>query len=264
VRPEESFEPPGERVGHTGIGRVRAGQRREDGFGEVGRCERGSKRLDTLLDAAVERQCGDGRLASARRRRECDRPRLKLRVEHCTVLDLIPVVVLGVHPEHGHCWRAVLRCRLARELKSRNRLEQSVKRSAECSRLLTGDDGDGLLGRKSGSSVARGLRRASPFLLCRDDVSNPVMRAPVPARALDGIAPGRRRRGIARIQGGDRGKVVGVGAGEWAEAAETSHVHAEARRIRLRCHVFVLCQSLRKHVNMCYIFLTRRPQEFRR
>ena len=71
----------------------------------------------------------------------CEGQRL---VEHLTGPDLVPIVILGVDPEHGDARHPMLARDARRELKRGERLEQRERRPAEQSGLLAGDDGDRL------------------------------------------------------------------------------------------------------------------------
>ena len=77
-------------------------------IGKVGGRERRLELGDGAIDAGVERQRRNGKLASALRRIQFDGLRLKGGVQHRDRMDFVPIVVLGVHPEHGHCPDAVL------------------------------------------------------------------------------------------------------------------------------------------------------------
>ncbi len=73
-----------------------------------------------------------------------DRERFHLRIEHAARLDLVPVVIFGVDPEHRDGRDAVFGFHLLSESKRSERLEKREEWSAEQSGLLSGDDRDGL------------------------------------------------------------------------------------------------------------------------
>ena len=91
-----------------------------------------------------ERHARDGPLVSARRVAERHVLQAKFRVVHADRLHLIPIVILGVDPEHGHDGHAVIFRHLRRQFHRRDRFEECEQGPAEQSGLLAGDDGNGL------------------------------------------------------------------------------------------------------------------------
>ena len=73
-----------------------------------------------------------------------DSERLHVRIEHAARLDLVPVVIFGVDPEHRDRRHAVLGWYLLGESKRGQRFQEREEWSAEETGLLTRDNGNGL------------------------------------------------------------------------------------------------------------------------
>ena len=101
----------------------------------------------------------------ARRGRQRDGARRQRSVEDRTRSDFVPVVILGVDPEHGDGRHAVIARHLFGQLQRGQRLEQREERTAEKPGLLAGDDGDGAAVGELPGGLARARRRAAALLL---------------------------------------------------------------------------------------------------
>ena len=123
MRSEQPLEPASKGVGHANAGPVCRAQRCDYPLGEVGPAQRISQLGQASFDTFVELQFRDGTLTGTFRRRQRNRPRLQLGVQHRTAGDLFPVVILGVDPEHRHRRSAMLLGRPASELDRRNSLQ---------------------------------------------------------------------------------------------------------------------------------------------
>ena len=73
-----------------------------------------------------------------------DGERLHLGIEHAARLDLVPVVIFGIDPEHRDRRHAVLGSHLLGQPNRGERFQQREEWSAEETGLLPGDDGNGL------------------------------------------------------------------------------------------------------------------------
>ena len=261
VGAEHGLQPARERVGDAGAWPVGCPQLAEHPVGEVGLRERGRQFVESLFDAAVERQRGDRQLAGALRLGQRDGPRLELAIEHGAAPHLVPVVILGIDPEDRDGRDAVRRGSLARELDGRDCLQQREERSAEGTGLLARDDGDGVGVCQLCRSGAGGRRGAAMRLLGGDDGRHGLPVARVARGAGDGVAPRVGRGRIARIERRDGRKIERVVPREWTDPPETAHIHpdfagsdARGRGVREGCcwvrHRHVLSQSSRKHVKI--------------
>ena len=138
--------------------------------------------------------CATGDGVSGRLRRQADRARLELVVEHRARPDLVPVVVFGLDPEDRDGRHLVLPRHLVGELERRQGLEQREQRTAEETRLLSGQDRDGLRIGEPRGRLDRPGRRLPPLLLSRDD------RRDLAAGGADAPASARARRPSRRAR----------------------------------------------------------------
>ena len=122
-------------------------------------------------------------------------------VEDGTRPDFFPVVILGVNPEDGDGGDVVIARHLLGKLERGERLEEREQRSAEESRLLTGENGDRSLIGEQPRRFAGARRRLTPLLLSGDDGGDVVAAAVVRLRSRDRVRP---RRPIGRIAGEER------------------------------------------------------------
>ena len=168
VSAEQRLDPAGERIGHANPRPVGGAERFEQPGRELGLRQCGCQLVERAVDTFVELERTHRPFTSTLRRRHRDRPRLQLRVEDGDAGDLLPVVILGGHPEDRHDRRAERLRRTARQLNRADRFQNGVKRTAEYPGLLAGDDGDGLgFGEKSGSGLC-GLGCVAAALLRGD------------------------------------------------------------------------------------------------
>jgi hypothetical protein len=145
-----------------------------------------------LHDRFVERHGGDGRVLGARACRKRHFAAGERFVQHHGGADLIPVVVFRVDPENDDARNVVLARDAVGELQRSKRLEQREHRTAEQSRLLTGDDRDCLLIGEQSRGLDGLRRRAAPPLLSPDDVCDLVPLPIVGLRSGDCLRPRRR------------------------------------------------------------------------
>ena len=156
-----------------------------------------------------------------------DGQRLHLRIEDVTRLDLVPVVVLGIDPEHRDGRDPVLGLYLFRKANRGEGLQQREERSAEEPGLLTGDEGDGLRIPESGGCRGRGFRRPAAALLSQDEIGD---RGTLTGKALsssDGVTPGRRILGIAGKEVGDARMIEDVVGGETPDPRKSADIDGE-------------------------------------
>ena len=140
-RPEQVVHHAGEGARQRHAVAVVAGERGDQRVGELG----GRERLaqggeDGGGGAGRQRQGRDRTRPGPRRRADADGLRRQLGVEHRTPGDLVPVVILGVDPEHRHRGDAVRRLDRARQLDGGQGLEQREDGAAEGAGLLAGGD----------------------------------------------------------------------------------------------------------------------------
>ena len=223
-RSEHRFEPRGERPRHADA-RPPGGPKGGDDVGrEFGGLQGRREFVDGPLDAGVEDELRDGQLARAVEIRQGHRPRLELGVEHRTASDFLPVVILGIHPEHGDRGDPLLALGPARELQGGQGLQQGEQRSAEDTGLLSGDDRDrGRIGQAGGGGARLG-GRAPGALLRREDRGDRGAVTRMLLSTRHGVAPGRGLERIAGVQALDALEVVGVVARERPHPGKAAHV----------------------------------------
>ena len=182
---EGGLDEASERLGCAGAGPIGFAQGGQKRFGEGRGGEHSGELGDCLLDAFVEGQSRDRKVAGALGGRQRDAPRMERRVEHRTSRDLFPVVILGIHPEDRHHGHVVFAGDAPGQLDGGDRLQQRVHRATERPGLLPGQDGDGLGVRELRDGRPCLGRRVAARLLCREHVHNlaPVAASvPGPAR----------------------------------------------------------------------------------
>ena len=198
---EHLFDPAAERVGHAEARRVGAPQPRNHRLAEFRRGEQAFDFVEGFEDGVVERDGGDRGRFSAGPRRQRDRARRQLVVEHRARADFVPVVVLRVDPEDRDGRHVVVARHLFGELEGGQRLEEREERAAEEPGLLAGDDRDRLAVGQQSAGFARARRRSAPFLLPGDDGGDVVAAAIVRLGPRDRVGP---RAAVRRIAGKER------------------------------------------------------------
>ena len=183
-----------------------------------------------MSDAGVQKQGGDGSLAGAFGFGKREGVGLEVRIEHRTLRDFFPVVILGIDPENGHDLRLLLARGAAGELDGGDGLEQREEWAAEGARLLAGDDGDGVALDELLGGLARGWRSAASSLLGGKDTGDGGARPGHRARSGDRVGPRLSRRRIAGVERRDLGEIEGVVPGQRPDPAETAHVDRCAGR----------------------------------
>ncbi len=188
-------------------------------------------------DLIVEAQPRDGHLASAGELAKSDRDRRRLRVEHRTPAHFVPVVILGVDPEHRHDGHAVVAAHRRGEFHGGDRFEQREQRSAEEPGLLAGDDDNGpRIGEPCGGG-SRCRWRPAPLLLSGEHARDLGRRTGVGVAARDRLSPGLAFRGVAgevRPHAIEREGVVG---GQASNPGEAANVDGQRRRRWTGCGV---------------------------
>ena len=125
--------------------------------------------VDDRPNRGVQRDLRDGRGVSRPRGGRPTVTRFELLVEHRARPDLVPVVVFGLDPEDRDGRHLVLPRHLVGELERRQGFEQREQRTAEETRLLSGQDRDRLRIGEMRRRFDRPGRRLPPLLLSRDD-----------------------------------------------------------------------------------------------
>ena len=164
----------------------------------------------------------------ARRIADGHRPVRERGIEDAARLHLVPVVVLGVDPEDRDRRHVVPRPHAFGELDRRDGLQQREQRSAEESRLLAGDDRDGLRMAKLSGRRHRFRRRAASALLGQHDVGDRVARARVLLAPGNRVAPRAVVAGVAGKEIGDLRVVEGVIDDERPDPREPADVDGDA------------------------------------
>ena len=213
ARPQERLQPSGKGLYHADARRVCEPYRFEERRTELGGWQRRGQHRRRGACRVVQPDACHGAFAGGGRIVERDGHPVERGVEHATRLDLVPVMVLGVNPEHGDRRDAVLGGSPLRQAEGGQRLEQREQRAAKQPRLLAGDDRDRLGISQPLRRGERVLRRRARPLLRQDEVGDGVTLARVPLRARDGVAPCRPVRRIAGIEVGDARIVERVVAG---------------------------------------------------
>ena len=150
ARAEHGFEPAAKRIGHAGPGCIGAAEAVNQRRRELGRRHRGFERADRGVHRFVQAHAGDRTGVRLWRIAGGNGERLHVRIEHAARLDLVPVVIFGVDPEHRDRRHAVLGPHLLGESNRGQRFQQREEWSAEETGLLAGDDGNGLADREVG------------------------------------------------------------------------------------------------------------------
>jgi hypothetical protein len=173
-----------------------------------------------------------------------DRERLHLGVEDAARFDLVPVVILGVDPEHGDRGYAMLGANLLGQSNGRQRLQQREERPTEQTGLLPGDDGHGLRVPKSGSCRDRCIGSTAAALLSLHEIRDRLAWTSVPLSACDDVAPRRRIVGIASKEVSDARMVEDIVGSQATNPRESSDIDGKpgARcRIPAACSLVGVC-----------------------
>ena len=203
ARSKHTLQPSTEGLGHTGARLVAAAKIVEERRRELCGRQCGLQLRKRSGDRLVQSHSCNGAGMCARQVAHRHGSRCIVGGEDAARLHFVPVVILGVHPEHRDSRHLMLGPHTFGELESCQRLEKREERSAKQSGLLAGDDGDrpGI-----GKKVGGGLRFGgcvSTSLLRPQHLNE---RVPLPAltrRTRNGVPPGAR---IARITGEEVGQ----------------------------------------------------------
>jgi hypothetical protein len=255
-RSEQVIHPAGEGTRQRHAVDVVAAEAGEQVVGELGGRER-------LAEGGERGSGGAGRQGQRRDRTrpgagrgaDADRLRRQLGVEHRTLGHLVPVVILGIHPEHRDRRHSVRGFDVARQLDGSERLEQGERRPAEGAGLLAGGDDDGVRIAEPCGRGAGGGGRLPRGLLSREGGGDRGAVAPVRRGAGDRIAPGAGLRRVAGEDVGDLGEGVGDVQVERARPGQARQLDADGGRGRRRRR----CGGRRRSLTSAHAPYSRRP-----
>ncbi len=161
-------------------------------------------------------------------------------------MDLVQVVVLGIHPEDRDGWDAVACLDESGQPDGGDRLEQRIERSAKESGLLPGHNRHRLRVRQA-CRCPRGLYRGVSGSLLRGDDSRDGVWSGRRLASRDGRAPGVIVLRVASEKRGEGAEVRGVVRGQALDAGKAADVDGngvgERRGGRIRRHGAALLQS---------------------
>ena len=139
---EEVFEPAGKRGADRRAGLITLPEPGQELGGEFRGSEQRRHPIDRRPRVFAQCELRDGQRAGAGGIGQLHIGDGELAVEDARGLDLVPVVIFDVHPEHRHGGHVMFALYLPGELDRRHGLQDRVERPAEDAGLLARDDGD--------------------------------------------------------------------------------------------------------------------------
>ena len=151
-------------------------------------------------------------------------------IEDRTRSDLVPVVILGVNPEHGHDRHVVFARDFFGQFESRQRFMQREQWTAEKPGLLSGDERNGTGVSQLACRLARSSRSTALRLLARENLRHLAAITRIRLRAANGMRPSRAIGRITAEKRRQRRKIVGVVRGETPRPREAPDVDCDPSR----------------------------------